>query len=189
MDKINVEVTQKIKECIDKKFERLDLGQCGLTSVPSEIWKMSWLKELILGNNPTVPDDYEFLKLDEKSYLRVFPDKDKMTLNTGQLNRFSSNENLLLSQLPDLQYLNVYGVGSLSLIELNSSRQLSILIAGENRLISLPGSFSNQSLSGTLELEKIEVLDFGGYENSYRSEMFRPVNADNLRYLNLSNFK
>ncbi|HLG38075.1 MAG TPA: hypothetical protein VI461_00355, partial [Chitinophagaceae bacterium] len=185
----NNKVAEKIQECIQQKAIRLDIGQCGLTEIPSEIWEMEWLKELILGNNPTVPDDYGFLKIDEQIYSRIFPEKDKMTINDGGPNRFSSKERYLLSRLPNLQYLNICSVGSASLIELSSLEKLSVLVAGENEFLSFPTNSQKQKSGERFSKNEIEVLDFGRCESANYRWIFNSSSALSLRFLNLSHFK
>jgi internalin A len=185
----NNKLAEKIQECIQQKAKRLDIGQCGLTEIPSEIWEMDWLEELILGNNPTVPGDYDFLEIDEQIYSRIFPEKDKMTLNAGEPNFFNEKEGFLLSRLPNLQYLNICRVGSAFLIEMNSLKKLTILVAGENKFLSFPTNSSRQKSGDGFNKNEIEVLDFGRCERTDYRWIFNSSNALSLRFLNLSNFK
>ena len=37
-----------IKEAKEKRLTRLDLGNCGLTELPDELFELVWLEELIL---------------------------------------------------------------------------------------------------------------------------------------------
>ena len=39
-----------IQEAKDKRLTRLDLGNCGLTELPDELFELVWLEELILSN-------------------------------------------------------------------------------------------------------------------------------------------
>jgi internalin A len=40
-----------IKEAKEKRLTRLDLGNCGLTELPDELFELVWLEELILSEN------------------------------------------------------------------------------------------------------------------------------------------
>lgn len=44
-------VTRLIKENIESKSHHLDLGNCGLTTLPSELFSLKWLTELNLGSH------------------------------------------------------------------------------------------------------------------------------------------
>ena len=48
-----------IKEAKEKRLTRLDLGNCGLTELPDELFELTWLEELNLG---MYGDDYENVK-------------------------------------------------------------------------------------------------------------------------------
>ena len=37
-----------IRKAKQKRLTRLDLGNCGLTEIPEELFELTWLEELIL---------------------------------------------------------------------------------------------------------------------------------------------
>jgi internalin A len=39
---------QRIREAKEQRLTRLDLGNCGLTELPDELFELTWLEELIL---------------------------------------------------------------------------------------------------------------------------------------------
>jgi internalin A len=41
---------QRIREAKEKRLTRLDIGNCGLTEIPEEVFELVWLEELILSN-------------------------------------------------------------------------------------------------------------------------------------------
>ncbi len=202
----NSKAKEIIQTCINTQSKRLDIGQCGLTEIPVEILKMDWLEELILGNNPTVPEDYEYLKLDESLYKKVFPLEGKMTVNDGEPNNVTPDSNFILSGLPNLKYLNICRVGYFSFSRLDTLNALSILIAGENRTLVFPGvespvTSTKRSNSNTEKIQagleilkrnarknKIEVLDLGRCELAEYKWIFAAGNTGNLRFLNLNSF-
>ncbi len=36
---------QRIREAKEKKLTRLDIGNCGLTEIPEEVFELTWLEE------------------------------------------------------------------------------------------------------------------------------------------------
>jgi internalin A len=39
---------QRIREAKEQRLTRLDIGNCGLTEIPDEVFELTWLEELIL---------------------------------------------------------------------------------------------------------------------------------------------
>jgi hypothetical protein len=39
---------QRIREAKEKRSTRLDIGNCGLTEIPVEVFELTWLEELML---------------------------------------------------------------------------------------------------------------------------------------------
>lgn len=189
---LNNKADELIQDCTRLRSTRLDLGQCGLRAIPDAVWKMDWLEELILGNNPSVPSDYDFLQPDAALYIKVFPQEGKMTLNEGEANVFPPDSYFLLSGLPRLTYLNICRVGHFSFNGLDALQQLRILIAGENRSLVFPRTGSaagTKAISNQLiERNNIEVLDFGRCEQASYEWIFAAGSTRQLRFLNLNNF-
>ena len=115
------EITQRCKET---KSKRLDLGECGLTEIPGEIWEMDWLEESILGNNPTENSNYELFKVDPQVYSMLFSsvansteelNQSKVTLmnrleftaNKFGNNTFAKANFTGIQNLKNLRYLNL----------------------------------------------------------------------------------
>jgi internalin A len=40
---------QRIREAKEQRLTRLDIGNCGLTEIPDEVFELTWLKELNIG--------------------------------------------------------------------------------------------------------------------------------------------
>ncbi len=53
---------KRIKEAKDTRATRLDLGNCGLTELPEELFELTWLEELMLSNEGKI---YDFNKKEE----------------------------------------------------------------------------------------------------------------------------
>jgi internalin A len=51
---------QRIREAKEKRLTRLDIGNCGLTEIPEEVFELTWLEELILSSEW---DEYSFEKM------------------------------------------------------------------------------------------------------------------------------
>ena len=43
---------QRIREAKEQKLTRLDIGNCGLTEIPEEVFELTWLEELISKPKP-----------------------------------------------------------------------------------------------------------------------------------------
>ncbi len=50
---------QLIREAKEQRLTRLDLGNCGLTTLPEELFELEWLEELILSRQPSLWPTYE----------------------------------------------------------------------------------------------------------------------------------
>jgi internalin A len=49
-----------IQEAKEQRLTRLDLGNCGLTELPDELFELVWLEELILSSSAVF---YDFEKM------------------------------------------------------------------------------------------------------------------------------
>ena len=54
----------RINEAIEKRLTSLDLGNCGLTELPDELFELTWLEELILSS------EWESYSYEKKQWLR-----------------------------------------------------------------------------------------------------------------------
>jgi internalin A len=64
-----------IQEAKEQRLTRLDLGNCGLTELPDELFELTWLEELDLGNKDYMPYG---IKEDEdvtENYIKYFKPK------------------------------------------------------------------------------------------------------------------
>ncbi|MBL7818443.1 MAG: hypothetical protein JNL70_25755 [Saprospiraceae bacterium] len=54
---------KRIRECKETRSKRLDLGNCGLTELPDELFELTWLEELYLYQNPNLKNIDKTVKL------------------------------------------------------------------------------------------------------------------------------
>jgi internalin A len=91
-----------IKEAKEKRLTRLDLGNCGLTELPDELFELVWLKYLFIMDEYKEPDGHE--ELDYKS------------LNLNSINHLSER----ISNLKELITLKISGGSSSNIFKTNS---------------------------------------------------------------------
>jgi internalin A len=56
---------QRIREAKEQRLTRLDIGNCGLTEIPDEVFELTWLEELILSGNWA---DYSFERKESEHF-------------------------------------------------------------------------------------------------------------------------
>ena len=56
---------QRIREAKENRLTRLDIGNCGLTEIPDEVFELVWLEELIVSNDWW---EYSFEKMEQVSF-------------------------------------------------------------------------------------------------------------------------
>ena len=197
-----------IERCRESKSKRLDLGECGLSEIPDEIWKMDWVEELVLGNNPTDNSNYELFKVDPKVYSMLFPGSDSTDEGQNQSNvaltnglEFTANKfgNNLFSKanfsgiqnLKKLRYLNLNRCDLLHADFLFELKQIDTLLIGGNPRLR----FRNSSIEKKQRL-KVRVLDlFGIYarstgksnlSDSFPNNLNEIIDEDYLQILDIS---
>jgi internalin A len=47
---------QRIREAKEQRLTRLDIGNCGLTEIPEEVFELTWLEELNINQNRDLSD-------------------------------------------------------------------------------------------------------------------------------------
>ena len=76
---------QRIREAKDKKLTRLDIGNCGLTEIPEEVFELTWLEELMLCDKGRY---FDYMKKENKYF------HTSNMLNFNQLHDFLELPNL-----------------------------------------------------------------------------------------------
>jgi internalin A len=170
-----------IKEAKEKRLTRLDLGNCGLTELPEELFELVWLEELILSNagykfsnetnemyffnsiNTGTPNNIKFLSPNLKKLIAL-----KTLLTNGYFGQEWDLKDLSpLQNLYHLRYLDV------STTKINDFEPIKHLI----NLQALNISY----------VERFPVLRYVGLLNSYISTSLSPLgNLINLKWLNIS---
>ncbi|MCB0578951.1 MAG: hypothetical protein KDD10_06535, partial [Phaeodactylibacter sp.] len=66
---------QLIREAKTKKLKSLNLGSCGLTELPRELFELVWLEELVVSNQQWDEEKKEWVKSNpgEPNVLRELP--------------------------------------------------------------------------------------------------------------------
>jgi Leucine-rich repeat (LRR) protein len=156
---------QLIQQAKQQRLTRLDLGNCGLTEIPEEVFELTWLEELILSN--------EWIEWDENiNYLF-----EQTSHNLGEVNIISILPEGF-KKLTELRILIVVGgwkegcnINNLS--ALSSLVNLSYLYLGSNQI---------SDVSALSSLVNLSYLYLGGNQISDISALSSLVN---LLYLYL----
>ncbi|MFM9950108.1 MAG: COR domain-containing protein [Saprospiraceae bacterium] len=131
-----------IRQAKEKRLTKLDLGNCGLMTLPKELFELTWLEELILCSAGSIYDI-------EKKELTFFKSQ-----NRGAPNNIIHISSLIKS-LKNLKVLFANGWGEKwELDDLNSLRglpQLKKLYISETYVTDLSG------LEDLIELEELDV--------------------------------
>ncbi|MFM2320844.1 MAG: hypothetical protein RLZZ215_3465, partial [Pseudomonadota bacterium] len=155
---------QKIREAKEKRLTRLDIGRCGLTEIPEEVFELVWLEELILSNKWYERDQaqkkwIEFKSTnagDANSISKLSKDFEKLCELTKLIASGSFDNKWKISDLTHLSTLK-----KLSQLDL-SSNQISELsaLSGLSQLTTLD-LMNNQisELSALSGLSQLTTLD------------------------------
>ncbi len=143
-----------IKEAKEKRLTRLDLGNCGLTELPDELFELVWLENLILSENRGI-NDINALKvltqlqqlsisnteISDLSSLKYLTQLIKISASRTQVNDLNP-----LKELTQLQRLTISSTYVINLSPLRELTQLQLL------------SISNTEVSDLSPLEKLTQL-------------------------------
>lgn len=163
-----------IKEAKEKRLTRLDLGNCGLTELPDELFELVWLEELMIGyesrvfNFETLEYIYfESINIGKQNFIKELPEKIKKLKNLKilQLNRtmgISYEKEIPKMPISDISVLE-------NLIEL---KQLII---------------SNTKVSNLQPLRNLQQLEFLDISDNWVTNFKILETLKNLKGLDLSN--
>jgi internalin A len=153
------EALDRINECKKEKSTSLDLGGCGLSSIPKEIAELTWLTELWLGTN----------QISKMEGIDTLANLTKLSLGNNQISKMQgidTLENLTYLELGYNQISKIEGIDTLvNLTDLSLQNNQISKIEGIEKLVNL----TELSL-GYNQISKIEGVD----------------TLVNLRYLGLS---
>ena len=131
---------QLIREAKEQRLTRLDLGFCGLTTLPEELFELEWLEELIIANHW-----FEW-QVDTQSW------DIKQSQNKGAQNQIDAIP-YQIRKLTKLIVLIAAGNKILDLKPLSELLQLQTLDLSSNQISDV------KPLSGLLQLKKLDLVD------------------------------
>jgi internalin A len=173
-----------IKKEKEEKTGVLNLNNCGLTEWPDELFELTWLKALLVGNDYEWKENelkfsYSSIKEKEPNRLKRIDTRieqfSKLTHLVLDVNRISTIENV--ASLTNLSTLNLSSNEIPEIKGLDGMGNLSTLHLGNNQLSEIKG------LDG---LENLSVLDLG---NNQISKIKGLDGMANLTELDLSSNK
>ena len=169
--KTNPLALRLIEECKAAQNKKLDLGKCGLTSIPEEVFELVWLEELLLCDQHW---NFERTKIFESNNKGGENKISKLPKEIGQLKKLTylnlSYGQLLelpreIGQLKGLISLNLNSNQLQSLpTEIGQLKSLSSLVLSSNQLQSLPAEIgqlkglSNLNISSNPTLKDYSIL-------------------------------
>lgn len=182
-----------IREAKEKRLTRLDLGNCGLTELPNELFELTWLEELFLSNEGFYFNFEREESLDFKSqnngiknnihsipYEIKFLTKLKSLLLNGDRNskgekKWSVKDLSALKNLKQLQQLSVSATYIRDLSPLRDLNQMKYLDVSETIVDDL------SPLENLLELQKLVIY------HTTISDLMPLKKLKNLKHLYASN--
>jgi len=177
MSELALQLIEKEKK---EKTGKLDLGYCGLTEIPEEVFELTWLEELVVSNEYY---DNNFYGLNRKTTTRPITWDMRNTIKSisGTIRKLKNLKVLILSS--DVDFDNGWEINSIEFIA--NLYSLEVLIINANKIQKLP------DLSG---LTNLKVLDIGSnpiddLSNIGQLENLRKLKLDTLEIYNLSFFK
>lgn len=135
-----------IREAKEQRLTRLDLGNCGLTELPDELFELVWLEELILVGSWWEYNQTSKISLDKKSInngrqnqIHTISDQIK---SLARLRNIRADNNLIsdikpLAELTQLQLLALYGNRITDLTPLTKLNHLQYLNLVHNKITDL----------------------------------------------------
>ena len=152
-----------IQEAKEKRLTSLDLGNCGLTELPDELFELTWLEELILCNSRKIFDEQKRKYIligsknrDKKNYFTFISPKisellDLKTLIIGSdsVDLFGLNDITPLQSLTKLQMLDLSSTHVEDISALKDMTQLHFLDLNSTQV---------QDISALKELTHLQYL-------------------------------
>jgi internalin A len=154
---------QRIREAKENRLTRLDIGNCGLTEIPEEVFELVWLEELILS------DGWMEYSLEKNEGRRIF-----VSQNNGEFNSIKCISPMirLLTRLKKL-IANIQKELS-DLSPLKELLQLQVLVLNHTKV---------RDLSPLKELEQLQLLYV---ESTDVCDLSPLKELKQLRYLDVS---
>ncbi|MEZ4921067.1 MAG: leucine-rich repeat domain-containing protein [Saprospiraceae bacterium] len=130
---------ERLKENLKNKSTFLDIGNCGLSSLPKEIMSLEWLEEINLGTIYWHDEEGTF----------------KESQNNGPLNQLYSEDFAVLQPLKNLKKITLRSCAVRNLEALSQLSQLESLSIGGNDLIDI------EALKKMTNLKVLSLYDNG----------------------------
>lgn len=156
-----------IREAKEKRLTRLDLGNCGLTELPDELFELVWLEELILASEwfeyqikSKTWEEISSKNSGAKNQIRFLPER----LNhLTELQKFIAAGNSIsdtksLSQLQKLQNLNLRDNQIIDIKSLTTLHELQSLQLSYNKIYDISSIATLQKLK-SLYLYSNQIID------------------------------
>ena len=188
-----------IKEAKEKRLTRLDLGNCGLTELPDELFELVWLEELILSNHWYIFDYYSVKssknklssieeitknqnsikniseKISNLKNLKIFICGGAYPLDGGDLNIVWKLESIeALKSLVNLEYLDICFTEISNIAFIQNLKNLIYLNLDTNKIEDI-SPISNLKNLKYLLISRNQVIDFSSL-----------LNLTNLSFLGLA---
>jgi internalin A len=161
---------QRIREAKEQRLTRLDIGNCGLTEIPEEVFELTWLKKLII-------EGFETYNIGEENNIKSF--NPKMKLLRGLTTLIASNQRELsnlspLTHLTALEVLSVYNTQVSDLTPLINLTALQVLNVSYTQV---------SDLTPLINLTALQELDVS---YTQLSDLTPLINLTALQELNVS---
>ena len=173
-----------IAEASERRFTRLELGNCGLTELPIELFELTWLEELILSNNwneySFEKNEWEFFNSSnygEKNSIKSF-NRDvnklsnliKLIANGEHDNEWELNDLHPLENLVKLKHFDVSSTKVRDLTPLSNFKQLQCIKISNTKVRDL-NPLINLSQLRVLNISSAQVNNIKPLENLINIEM------------------
>ena len=188
-----------IREVKSTKAKKLDLGNCGLTELPDELFELVWLEELYLCrrglffNLETQKDD-RFLSKNswKENSIRNFPSEIQklkflkiLFANGSRSNRWGLKDIRLLKELKNLQILRISYTEINDLSPLKELENLQMLYVSNTNIRDLTSIERLENLQD-LEVSSTQVSDLRPLKNLINLNV---VSLDDLKIKNFEPLK
>jgi internalin A len=186
---------QRIREAKENRLTRLDIGNCGLTEIPEEVFELTWLEELILSKEWR---EYSFdKKKDEWGITQNLDGINNIRFINPKIKALTNIKNLILSsqiylsdltplkELTTLQQLYIDHTPVSDLSPLKNLTNLQLLYA-ENTQISDLSPLKDLVTLQLLKIKKTKVNDLSPLKDLITLQLLR---IEDTKVSNLSPLK
>ncbi len=170
-------MSEKALKLIAKEKEertgRLNLGNCGLTEWPKELFELTWLEELVVGNGWEDKEGYYYHRYGQNLQNRLryiptelgqLPNLQLLFLNSMGIQKIENLDNLTALTELDLSYNEIQRIENLenltALTKLDLSKNQIMLIENLEKLDSLTDlNLKNNKIECIENLDNLKILN------------------------------